>query len=189
MDALSAAAFGIVLAACAGLRAFLPVLSASAAAQMLPLALPDYLAWLDRPETLVLFGAATLFEFLGDKVPILDHLLDSVQLLTKPALAAIAATPFLYQLSPEYSVAVGIIVGAPLALGVHATKASVRVGSSAATGGLGNPVLSLLEDLAAVTMVVVAFFLPVLALLFTAALVGLLVWLAFGVRRRLRARA
>jgi len=183
MDALSAAAFGLVLAACAGLRAFLPVFGASLAARTMDLALPQYLEWLDRPETLLLFGVATLFELLGDKVPVVDHLLDSVQVFVKPALAFLAATPLLYQLSPEYAAAIGIMVGAPLALGVHATKASVRLGSTATTGGIANPVLSLLEDVAAIFAVAVSFFLPLLALFFTAALLATLAWLAFRVRR------
>ncbi|HEX2094103.1 MAG TPA: DUF4126 domain-containing protein [Longimicrobiaceae bacterium] len=189
MDALSAAAFGVVLAACAGLRAFLPVFGASLATRVLDVPLPDYLAWLDRPETLLVFGVATLLEILGDKVPLVDHLLDSVQTLTKPGLAALAATPFLYQLSPEYAVAIGIIVGAPLALGVHATKASVRVGSSAATGGMGNPVLSLAEDVVAFAAVALAFVAPLLALLLMAALVIVLFRLARRVRRALRGPA
>ena len=183
MDTLSAVAFGVVLAACAGLRAFLPVFSASLGAQIFDLPLPDYLAWIDRPATLVVFGVATLLEILGDKIPVVDHLLDSVQLLTKPALAVLAATPFLYQLSPEYAMGIGIILGAPLALGVHATKASVRVGSTAVTGGVGNPVLSIVEDVAAFGSVAMAFLAPVLALLLVIALLVMMVRLARRVRR------
>ncbi|HEX8394905.1 MAG TPA: DUF4126 domain-containing protein, partial [Longimicrobium sp.] len=142
MDALSAAAFGIVLAACAGLRAFLPVFSASLAAWTMGVPLPHNLEWLARPETVLAFGIATLVEILGDKVPLVDHALDSIQMFTKPGLAVLAATPFLYQLSPQYAVGIGIVLGAPLALGVHSAKATARVGSTAATGGIGNPILS-----------------------------------------------
>ncbi|HEU0014834.1 MAG TPA: DUF4126 domain-containing protein [Longimicrobium sp.] len=188
MDALSAVAFGVVLAACAGLRAFLPVFSASLAARVMELPLPDYLAWLDRADTLVLFGAATLLEVLGDKVPFVDHLLDSVQVAVKPVLGVVAAIPFLYQLSPEYAAALGIAMGAPLALGVHATKATVRVGSTATTGGLGNPVLSVLEDVAAAGAVVLAFIAPVLALVLTVVLLAWLVRLALRLRRLTRRR-
>ncbi|HEX2189054.1 MAG TPA: DUF4126 domain-containing protein [Longimicrobiaceae bacterium] len=189
MDALSAVAFGVVLAASAGLRAFLPAFAASLAARVFDLPLPEYLAWLERPEALLLFGVATLLEVLGDKVPLVDHALDSVQVFTKPALAALAATPFLYQLAPEHAVAVGIAVGAPLALGVHATKATVRVGSTAATGGLGNPFLSLMEDVVAFVAVAAAFLAPVVALLLMAALVLFLFRIARRVRRGGRRRA
>jgi Domain of unknown function (DUF4126) len=184
MDALSAAAFGVVLAACAGLRAVLPLFSASIAAQVLSLELPKYLEWLDRPEAAVLFGVATLLEILGDKIPVVDHLLDSVQVFTKPALGVLAATPFMYQLAPEHAVAIGIIMGAPLALGVHATKATVRVGSTATTGGLGNPVLSVLEDVAAFFAIVIAFLAPFVAL----ALTGVLIFLMARMAMRFRAR-
>ncbi|MEW5927577.1 MAG: DUF4126 domain-containing protein [Gemmatimonadota bacterium] len=183
MEALSAVAFGVVLAASAGLRAFLPAFAASLGARVFDLPLPEYLAWLERPEALLLFGVATLLELLGDKIPVVDHLLDSVQVFTKPALAALAATPFLYQLAPEHAVAIGITLGAPLALGVHATKATVRVGSTAATGGVANPFLSVMEDVAAFCAVAIAFVAPVLALLVTAALLFVLFRIAVRVRR------
>ena len=73
MDALSAAALGVVLAATAGLRAFLPVFSASLAAWTTDLPLPATLAWLERPQTVLIFGVATLLEILGDKIPVVDH--------------------------------------------------------------------------------------------------------------------
>lgn len=187
MDALSAAAFGIVLAATAGLRAFLPVFSASLAAWMTDMPLPDNLAWLEKPQTVLIFGVATLLEILGDKVPVVDHVLDSIQVLTKPALAVLAATPFLYQLSPEYSVGIGILLGAPLALGVHSAKATARVGSTATTGGLGNPVLSIVEDVAAIASIIIGFVAPVLALVVMGATIFFLVRLAFRARRRRRA--
>jgi hypothetical protein len=187
MDALSAAAFGVVLAATAGLRAFLPVFSASLAAWLTDLPLPDNMAWLEKPETVLIFGVATLLEILGDKLPIVDHALDSVQVLTKPVLAALAATPFLYQLSPEYSVGIGILLGAPLALGVHSAKATARLGSTATTGGLGNPVLSVMEDVAAVASIILGFLAPLLALVLMAVTIFFIVRLALRVRRRRRA--
>lgn len=186
MNPLPALAFGVVLSACAGLRAFLPVFSASLAVQVFHMQVPDHLAWLHHPETLILFGVATFVELLGDKLPVVDHLLDSVQVFTKPALAALAATPFLYQLSPEYAVGIAIILGAPIALGVHATKAAARVGSTTLTAGLGNPVLSVAEDVAAFAAVALAFLAPVAALVFAGLLLAALVRFALRVRRRFR---
>jgi hypothetical protein len=183
MEAASAAAFGLVLAACAGLRAFLPVFGASLAIRFGDLAVPASLEWMSSTTTLVIFGVATLVEILGDKIPIVDHLLDTVQTFTKPGLAVLAAIPFLHQLSPEYGVGLAIVAGAPLALGVHTAKATARVGSTAVTGGLGNPLLSFLEDVAAVTLIVLGFLAPLLALLLAVVLLTRLV------RYALRARA
>ena len=189
MDAFSAAAFGVVLAATAGLRAFLPVFSASLMAWMTDLPLPDNLAWLEKPQTVLIFGVATVLEILGDKIPIVDHALDGVQVLTKPVLAALAATPFLYQLSPEYSVAIGILLGAPLALGVHSAKATARLGSTATTAGVGNPFLSLAEDVAAIASIILGFLAPLVALVLMAVTIFLIARLALRVRRRRRASA
>jgi hypothetical protein len=186
MDALSAAAFGVVLAATAGLRAFLPVFSASLMAWMTDLPLPDNLAWLERPQTVVIFGVATLLEILGDKIPIVDHALDSIQVLTKPVLAALAATPFIYQLAPEQSVAIGILLGAPLALGVHSAKATARLGSTATTAGVGNPLLSVAEDVAAVAAIILGLLAPLLALVLMAVTIFFIARLALQVRRRRR---
>lgn len=188
MDALSAAAFGIVLAACAGLRAFLPVFGAGLAALLLDLPLPDALGWLARPTTLVIFGVATVLEMLSDKIPVVDHLLDGVQVVVKPVLAVLAAVPFAYQLSPEYSAAIGILMGVPLSLGVHTVKATARVGSTAATAGAGNPVLSVLEDMAAVGAVILAFVAPLLALALMTVMLVLLVRIARRLRRAMRGR-
>jgi hypothetical protein len=189
MDAVSAAALGVVLAATAGLRAFLPVFSASLMALLTDLPLPANLGWLERPQTVLIFGVATLLEILGDKIPVVDHALDSVQVLTKPVLAVLAATPFLYQLSPEYSVAIGILLGAPLALGVHSAKATARLGSTATTAGMGNPFLSLAEDVAAIAAIILGFLAPLLALVLMAATIFFIVRLALRVRRRRKAAA
>ncbi len=188
MEALSAIAIAIVLAACAGLRAFLPVFSVSLAAQLLSVQLPGYLEWMDRPLTLVLFGAATLFEILGDKIPAVDHVLDSVQVVSKPLLGALAAAPFVFQLAPEQAAAIALIVGAPLALGVHATKATARVGSSVTTAGFGNPLLSIVEDVVAVFSIVLVFLLPVVALVLLVVALFFLVRLALRTRRAMRRR-
>ena len=188
MDALSAAAFGIVLAACAGLRAFMPVFSAGLAARVLSLPLPDALEWLTRPTTLVIFGVATLLELMGDKIPVVDHLLDTVQVVVKPGLAVLAALPFAYQLSPEYMTAIGILMGVPLSLGVHSAKATVRVGSTATTGGIGNPLLSVAEDVAAAGAILMAFLAPLLALALTIVFLVMLVRLARKLRRMVRGR-
>jgi hypothetical protein len=187
MDAVSAAALGVVLAATAGLRAFLPVFSASLMALLTDLPLPASLGWLERPQTVLIFGVATLLEILGDKIPVVDHALDSVQVLTKPVLAVLAATPFLYQLSPEYSVAIGILLGAPLALGVHSAKATARLGSTVTTAGVGNPLLSVAEDVAAIASIVLGFLAPLVALVLMAVTVFFIARLALRVRRRRRA--
>jgi hypothetical protein len=78
-----------------------------------------------------------------------------------------------------------VLLGAGTAEAFHTGRAGIRPLSTVTTGGIGNPVLSTLEDLGALGLTVVAFVVPVLALLVALALaLGLvLLWL-----RRRRAR-
>jgi hypothetical protein len=68
-------------------------------------------------------------------------------------------------------------VGAPAALIPHAAKSLLRAGSTALTGGLANPVLSFVEDVAAVVLFILAVVVPVLVA------AGLLLVAFFVVRR------
>jgi hypothetical protein len=189
MEAAAALATGVVLAASAGLRAFLPVFAAALAVRFAGVPVPEYLSWIASPATLLIFGVATVLEILGDKIPAVDHVLDAIQAFTKPLLAALAATPFVFQFAPEHAAAIGLAVGVPLALGVHAAKATVRAGSTATTAGLGNPVISVAEDAAVIIAVILAFVVPLLALLVTVLLLMALVRTARRVwNRRMAAR-
>lgn len=58
------------LAACAGLRAFMPLFGAGVAARWTDLPLSDSVAWLGSDTALVPFGVATVIEVLADKIPV-----------------------------------------------------------------------------------------------------------------------
>ena len=71
---------------------------------------------------------------------------------------------------------------APIAGGVHLLAATTRLGSSAFTLGAGNPVLSVIEDVLASVGVLLAFAIPL------AAVLGILL-VALAIRRWRRSRA
>ncbi len=182
-DFLPTLVLAVALAASAGLRAWLPLLLAGALARFGVLDLGPSFQFLAGNKALVLFGVATAIELLGDKLPAVDHALDAAGTLLRPAAGALLAASVLGTVSdPLTSVVLGTAVGAPTALVPHAAKSALRVASSAATAGLANPLLSLLEDLIAV----VTFVLAVLAPLLVVAALGLTLFLA---ARWLRRRA
>ena len=181
-DIASALGLAIGLAACAGLRAWLPLLLAGILARTGWLALGPWFHFLQGNRALILFGVATLLELAGDKVPALDHALDAVSTLLRPAAGALLAASMLGRVSdPLTALVLGVAVGAPTALLPHAAKTGLRLASSAFTAGLANPVLSLLEDLLTLALFVITVVLPMLALLLVAGL-------TFFVLRRLRRR-
>ncbi len=182
-DFLPSVALGIALAACAGIRAWLPLLLAGGAARLGILQLGGAFEFIASDRALALFTVATLVEIAADKVPALDHALDSISTIIRPAAGALLAASVMWKISdPLTALALGVAVGAPSALVPHAAKSVLRAGSTAFTGGLANPFLSLIEDLLVFGLFLVAVVVPVA--------VALMV-IAFGVLvvRRLRARA
>ncbi len=176
---------GIGLAASAGLRAFLPLLVAGIAGRLGWVHLSDPFQWLASWPALLTLSVAVVAEVLSDKVPLVDNLLDVVQGIVKPAAGAILATSVLTALEPGTALILGIIAGGGSAELVHLAKAKVRLFSSATTAGLGNPILSLGEDLAALAGSILALVVPVLlVLIVVACLAGLLLAI-----RRFRLRA
>jgi hypothetical protein len=180
-EVIPAVALAIGLAACAGLRAWLPLLLTGALVRADMIEVGSSFSFIATNRALILFGLASVFEIVADKVPAVDHALDVIGTVLRPAAAAVlAASVFGSFADPLTAVALGVAVGAPTALVPHAGKSLLRAASSALTAGVANPVISVLEDLIAVALFVLAVLLPLLA----AGLVLLTAYLVAGRFRR-----
>jgi hypothetical protein len=172
----------IALAACAGLRAWMPLLLAGVVARMGWLQLGSSFTFLSDNKALILFSIATAVEVAGDKFPAVDHVLDTVGTVLRPAAGTLLAASVLGSVQePLLALCLGLAIGAPAAALPHAVKSGVRALSSTFTFGLANPVLSVIEDAATVVLFVLAVLVPLVAVMLFA-IVGLLVL------RRLRRR-
>lgn len=168
-------AMGIGLAACAGIRAWLPLLMAGGLARWGIIELGQSFQFISSDRALILFGVATVIEILADKVPAVDHALDSLSTVLRPAAGSLLAASVLWQVSdPLTALALGVAVGAPTSLVPHAAKSLLRAASTTFTGGLANPFISILEDLMAVALFVLTVLIPVVVAAMLV-LVGLLV--------------
>jgi Domain of unknown function (DUF4126) len=177
-------ALAVGLAAAAGLRAWLPLLVAGVVARLGVADLGPSFAWLASWPALGLLGVATVVEIAGDKIPVVDHALDAVGTFIRPLTGTVAAAAALVHVhDPLIALVLGLVVGAPAALAPHVAKSTLRGVSTGTTAGLANPFLSLLEDALSLFIAVLAFVVPVLALLFVVA--G--VWLTWRWLRRGRA--
>lgn len=160
---------GLALAACCGLRAFLPPLLLGLAARA---GVPEMLLgrsllspsfeWLASTPALVVFSVAVVLELLADKVPVLDHLLDMVQTGVRPLAGAFVVAASFSPLEPLPASILGLVTGTPVAGVVHMGKSKIRALSTLGTGGLGSPILSIIEDFATLVgstfAVILAFF-------------------------------
>ena len=174
MDAAAQYALAYALTTSAGVRALIPLAAVSIAAHFGYLHPPQPFDWLGSTVVTIVLGAVAIVELLADKVPLLDHVLHVVQVVTKPAAAAVLVAGVAHPQS--HQVLVGLMVlGALNALGVHAVTSSIRLGSTATTGGLANPAVSIVEDVAAIGTTAFAFVAPF------AAAVGAFVLFVLGI--------
>lgn len=171
-------ASGIGIAAASGLRAFLPLLVVGVAARLGWIELQPGTAWLAGAPALIALGVATVLEILADKIPAVDHALDLVSTVTRPLAAWLGAYAVMVHWPSPWSSLVTLGLGGG-ALALHLLKAKLRLGSTAATMGHGNPFLSVVEDVTAVAILIVAVLAPLLVLL----LVALLAWALLRSRR------
>jgi len=163
---------GVSLAACAGLRAWLPLLVLGSLSRLGFVPLSESFAFLESAPALVVFGVASVIELAADKIIVVDHALDAVSTLVRPLAGTLLAAATLSDFDPLLATVCGLVVGGTTALTVHAGKAALRAKSSSVAplhGGLGNAVLSIAEDVAAAIGAPLAIMLPILAFAFAIA--------------------
>ena len=173
-------AFGLSTAA--GLNAYIPLLTVGLLdryTDLIQLSSP----WdkLGDPLVLGIVGVVGLADFVGDKVPIVDHVLHLIGTVVAPVvggvLALASATAF--DLSPGLVVPLGVAA----ALATQVARTAARPVSTVTTGGGGNPVLSLAEDGVSGALSITALVWPVV----TAILAVIVLVVVFLLWRRWRA--
>ena len=178
------ALLGLGLAASTGLRTFLPLLMLALAARFgwFGVELNEQMQWLHSDAAVAALGVAAAVEFTADKIPVVDNALSGVGLVVRPLAAALAAGSLFVGVDPLLAAVAGIMVGAPTALAFNAAQGGLRLASTATTGGLGNPVVSLFEDALAFLTALLALLAPVLVPVFLV----ILAVVVFRIARRLR---
>jgi len=175
------AAFG--LSGAAGLNAWLPLFASALLDRLDVVQLAAPFDQLSSTAGLVLLAVLTTADFVGDKIPLVDHMLHLVGTVVAPVSGAILFTGQT-GLETDLPTLAAVLLGGTTAGTIHAGRSTVRPVSTATTGGVGNPVLSLTEDAGSLVLVVLAFALPLVALLLVIALAAGF----FSLRRRVRPR-
>jgi hypothetical protein len=115
-------------------------------------------------------------EFIADKIQLVDSAWDVVHTFIRiPAGAVLAATAF-GDFDRRIQV-IALLLGGGLALSSHGTKAAARALINTSPEPVSNIVVSLCEDVLAVTTMVLAMFLPVFVFFIVAAGLVFSFWL------------
>ena len=175
---------GLGLSASTGLNTFLPLLLLAAAAkfEIAGITLGEKFEWLSSDVAIIVLIIACVAELVADKVPAVDHFLDTIGTFVRPVAGATAVASVLTDVDPMVAALVGIMMGAPTSLGFHTLKAGTRVASSAATFGCANPVISIVEDIFSLVLTVISIFTPVLVPI----VLGLFILILWKVMKRIR---
>ena len=161
---------GLGLAAASGLNAWAVLLVFNGLARLLPQDFPGPVTgFLTSPFVLDLALVLFLTEFIVNKIPFADRFWEASNTLLRPAVGALLALACLPETTPLVKFLVGT-AAVVVTFASHAAKSATRMTSTAATHGLTQLALSLVEDLVAVTLAALLFFQPWFTVFFLGAL-------------------
>ncbi|TSA88069.1 DUF4126 domain-containing protein [Deinococcus detaillensis] len=184
MEVLTGLLTSFGLSGAAGLNAYVPLLIVGLLQRYGVIALPESYALLSNTWVLLGITVVGALDFVGDKIPGIDHALHVFGGILNAAAGAVlfASHAGITHLDPSVSLLLGFVVAGSVQMG----RTVLRPASTALTGGLANPLVSTAEDGTSVLLSILAIFAPVLAVTL------LLLLLYFGFRlwqRRPRRRS
>ena len=186
VDAVSGYFTALGLSTAAGLNAYIPLLAVGLFSRYTDLiVLPAPWDHLGDPFVLGIVAAVGLADFVGDKLPVVDHVLHLLGMVVAPVVGGILslATADAVDIEPGFVVVLGVAA----ALTTQVGRSAVRPAATVTTAGAGNAVVSLGEDGVSGTLSVTSILWPVVAAIVAViVLVAVLLlwrkWREFGLR-------
>ena len=173
-----ATAFG--LATAAGLNAYIPLFIVALLSRISSLVtLSEPYDGLSSWWVIGTLAVLMIIEILVDKIPVADTVNDVIHTFIRPTAGALlfAASTKVIGLHPVLAALCGVIVAG----GVHAVKSGARPVVTATTAGVGDPIVSTIEDVVSFVTSLLAVIAPYVVL--AAVLVGLSVFIWWYTRR------
>ncbi|WP_234733800.1 DUF4126 domain-containing protein [Tellurirhabdus bombi] len=165
---------GVGLSACCGFRVFVPLLVASLATKFGWVAMTPGFEWMGTWTAFFVLATATLLEVGAYYIPWLDNALDTIAMPLAFAAGTLLTTSFVDVDIPLLKWGLGIIAGGGTASLIQTGTSMLRLGSTATTGGLGNPVVASTENVLSFGLSFLAILLPVLTVILV---IGLLIFI------------
>ena len=151
---------GLGLAAACGFRVFIPPLMMGVGSRLDLYKLEGSFVWVDDTWAIAIFAVATLLEIGGYFIPWIDNLLDAVA--TPAAIIGgifVTSASLEGELDPSAQWTLSVIAGGSVSGVIQLGTVATRAISTGTTGGLANPIISLLEAVASILCILISFFL------------------------------
>lgn len=173
IEALSNIITGFGLSASAGLNAYIPLLTVALLGRFTNLIhLSSPYDALTSGWAIGILAVLVVVEAVADKIPAIDTVYNILQSFARPAAGAVlfaASSKVITDVHPVLALVCGLIVAGT----VHVAKTAVRPVVTATTAGVGDPIVSSVEDVVSGTVSVLSILMPLVA--FIVILLGL--WL------------
>tara|TARA_S200000501_G_C20413041_1_gene564412 strand:- start:9 stop:590 length:582 start_codon:yes stop_codon:yes gene_type:complete len=154
---------GLGLAAACGFRVFIPPLMMGVASRFDLYQLEGSFTWVGETWAIAIFSVATLLEVGGYFIPWIDNLLDTIA--TPAAILGgifVTSASLEGEMDPSMQWILSIIAGGGVSGVVQLGTVATRIISTGTTGGLANPLISLLEAVASIICIILSLFLVVI---------------------------
>ena len=151
---------GLGLAAACGFRVFIPPLMMGVGSRLDLYKLEGSFVWVDDTWAIAIFAVATLLEIGGYFIPWIDNLLDAVA--TPAAIIGgifVTSASLEGELDPSAQWTLSVIAGGSVSGVIQVGTVATRAISTGTTGGLANPIISLLEAVASILCILISLFL------------------------------
>ena len=151
---------GLGLAAACGFRVFIPPLMMGVGSRLDLYKLEGSFVWVDDTWAIAIFAVATLLEIGGYFIPWIDNLLDAVA--TPAAIIGgifVTSASLEGELDPSAQWTLSVIAGGSISGVIQLGTVATRAISTGTTGGLANPIISLLEAVASILCILISLFL------------------------------
>ncbi len=175
MEFVMALFLGIGLSATCGFRIFVPLLGLSIAAHAGQLDLAYGFGWLGSWPATIAFAVATVIEIGAYFIPWVDNLLDTIATPAAVVAGTIVTASVIGDVSPLLRWTLAIVAGGGIAGIVQSSTVLLRGTSTATTGGVANPAVSLSELGASIVGTIVSIVVPVVAAILVALILLLIV--------------
>lgn len=181
---ISSIALGIALSACCGFRIFIPMLVAAIAAYNHWFNFSADMQWLGTVSAIVCFATAAAVEVGAYYFPFLDNILDAIAAPLAIAAGTVLAFAILPAAGNEPLLrwVMALIAGGSTAGTIHVGTGLLRLFSTKATLGVGNPVVASGENAVAVTASILSFVVP---LIIASILLLVVTWIVYKGYKRL----
>lgn len=159
---LIAFCLGIGLSAACGIRMFLPLLLIAVNQKFHLLETSYYVDWLDSNLALIILITATLIEISAYYIPLIDHILDVVNVPLVFVAGLLSMASILPDMPLYMDKILGLIVGGSTAVTINGLVGIGRLKSTTLSAGTTNPFYATIENIMTIVITILSFVIPVI---------------------------